>query len=100
MKSVQSRPLVVAILLVVALLSGGAKTCGTVVDEKGPGEPCTRDTECRAGLTCVAGECAERDAGVRDASVGDSGSADIDAGAGDSGADARVPTDGGIDAGA
>ncbi len=43
-------------------------------DSTGPGDPCTRDTQCEGELVCVGGVCSE----ARDA--GDGG--DVDAGDG------------------
>ena len=42
--------------------------CGLAVEEKDVGEPCTRDSECRPELLCIAGACAVPiDGGASDA---------------------------------
>jgi len=73
----------VALLIVAAspLLLGD--TCGQDIGDKGRGEPCTRDGECREGLLCVGGTCKEPsdagppdDGGAPDAGPADGASAD------------------------
>jgi hypothetical protein len=44
----------------------GALGCAEDLEGKGIGEPCTRTSQCERGLSCVAGACAEPDAGVSD----------------------------------
>ena len=45
------------VLLGIAALSQMAPTCGNDFGHKGPGEPCTRDTECEEDLLCNGGMC-------------------------------------------
>lgn len=54
-----------AVVLAWSLLLLG-ETCGTDIDDKRAGEPCTRASECEEGLTCRGGICTEppEDGGV------------------------------------
>ena len=71
-------PRLAALVLLVVLAQ--TRGCGLHDDpEKGPGEACTRSTECRGSLVCQGGVCAEpsldsgpTDSAVRDSSAGDS----------------------------
>ncbi|MFO0709648.1 MAG: hypothetical protein U0353_07395 [Sandaracinus sp.] len=51
-------------------LSMGNTGCATAPVLKGPGEPCTRASECESGLSCTSGICrSELDAGPSDAAI-------------------------------
>jgi hypothetical protein len=58
-----------ALALVSSLtLSMGSTGCLVARGTKGPGEPCTRTSECEDGLECASGVCLEvDDAGPTDA---------------------------------
>ena len=67
------RPFLLSAVLAWSMLLRG-EACGTEVGNKGVGEPCTRATECRDGLECIAGTCREprEDAGAEpDAAIPD-----------------------------
>ena len=90
--------LIFAAVAVLALGLVDADGCGYVPDElKGEGEPCTRSSECEAGLTCRGGVCMPEpppDGGTRDLDAG----GDEDAGAASDGGaidDAGALDDGG-----
>ncbi|MBZ0118199.1 MAG: hypothetical protein IT378_21360 [Sandaracinaceae bacterium] len=58
---------VLAVALVGIALFGALRGCGFTPDPgKGPGEACTRTSECRSGLECRGGVCASpsEDAGA------------------------------------
>lgn len=91
-----------------------ARSCGfTPGDQKNEGEPCTRSTECRVDLECIAGVCsvprfdggsldastpadastrdaAARDADIVDADMTDADTTDADIADADVGADASL----------
>jgi len=47
----------VGVLLCGVVVSLASLGCGRILTPKGPGEPCTRTTECRSDLLCTAGVC-------------------------------------------
>ena len=62
----------------ISLMLGQDPGCGGVDSPSGTvNAPCTRDKDCRGGLTCREGVCAELDAGpLTDAASADGGSQD------------------------
>jgi hypothetical protein len=66
-----------AVLLLVALGLAHDPGCGTDTPAGGPNTPCTRSSDCKAGLTCTAeGTCAGLDSKVPDGGANDSGGGD------------------------
>ncbi len=67
----------VAFALVALGLSRDPGGCGGVGDGDGTvNAPCTRDKDCRQGLSCVEGVCTSPDSGTeppKDAATGDGG---------------------------
>lgn len=61
----------------------GNTGCATTPVLKGPGEPCTRSSECQSALTCASGVCRAEpgvDAAVSHDAGSDAASASLDAG--------------------
>lgn len=88
------------LLIAMALpLSMGSTGCSTASARKGPGEPCTRSSECEASLACAVGICrSDVDAGpsVPDAGAGDAGAGDAGTGSVDTGTVDAGPVDAGV----
>ena len=53
----------IALLVVVALIAARDPSCGGGdAPTSGPNAPCTRDKDCKEGLACTRGVCADPDA--------------------------------------
>lgn len=69
------------VLVALGLLGGPGGGCDGVGDgEGGVNAPCTRDKDCRDGLSCTEGVCTGPDAGLGDAGPGAAADAAIEGG--------------------
>ena len=55
---------IIAAAFVLAMVLASARSCGTDIEDKGRGEPCTRNGECAEGLQCLGGVCDVPDSGA------------------------------------
>jgi hypothetical protein len=84
-----------AVKAIISTSAGLFGACvGTAVVLQGVDGPCSGPTECKSGLVCSKGRCADPDSGPEDASIADTSTSALDAGG-----DATLEDSGAVDAG-